>query len=320
MFITAEIGGTKIQVAAGNADGSIATTLRGRVDADKGSRGILEWFRENTRRLIEQKEAEGAVLEGIGVGFGGPIDSSTGRVLRSMQIEGWSDCDLKGWFEGNFHLPTFVYNDSSAAGWGEYVLGSGRGTKQFFYTNMGTGVGGALILDGRLFDGQGVGAGELGQTRVPDWTGDAPGAEDRLEELCSGLGIETRLHRPGYVPEDSLLLKLAGGDLGKIDCRMLAEAVRAGDPFACQELDHVARAMATGIANVLCLAQPERVAVGGGISLMGDILFDRLRPEVKRREFISNEGRYEVVPCELGEAIVLQGALLLAAEAYRSGR
>ena len=328
MLIAIEIGGTKLQLALGREDGTIVKTVRGRVKAEDGAQGILAWFDAQTSALLQEYgqmaadseggngQAEGPV-RAIGVGFGGPLETATGTVLKSVQIKGWDNFSLKKWFEDRFGIPTFVFNDSSAAGYGEYRIGSGRGTKQFFYTNIGTGIGGSLIVDGRLYDGQGVGAAELGHTRIPDWTSDQPGKDTELELLCSGQSVEKRLRSPHYIPSGSLLMQLCGGDVSTVTNQMLGEAVGAGDPFALEEIDRVAKSMAIAISNVLCLMQPEVIAVGGGFSLIGDPLIDRIRAHVKERDFICSEGRYRIVPCELGEAIVLQGALLLAAESLK---
>lgn len=314
MLVGVEIGGTKLQIALGNPDGSIVKTVRGKVNTNKGSKGILDWFKENLKELLQEQTSQGTKIDAIGVGFGGPLNSLTGTILKSVQIAGWGDFNLKAWFESMFHIQTFVFNDSSAAGYGEYILGSGRKTKQFFYTNIGSGVGGSLIIDGRLYDGQGLGAAELGQVRIPDWTSDVRGADNRLEALCSGWAIEQRLQKPGYVPNDSLLMEMCHGDVSILTSPMLGKAVAGKDAFALEEIHRVAKGMSMALADILCLIQPERIAVGGGVSLIGEPLFESIRKHVKEREFISNQDRYTIVQCELGEAIVLQGAILLAAE------
>ena len=151
MLIAIEIGGTKLQLALGREDGTIVKTVRGRVTAEDGAQGILVWFDAQTSALLQEYggggngQAEDPV-RAIGVGFGGPLETATGTVLKSVQIKGWDNFSLKKWFEDRFGIPTFVFNDSSAAGYGEYRIGSGRGTNQFFYTNIGTGIGGSLIV------------------------------------------------------------------------------------------------------------------------------------------------------------------------------
>ena len=311
MLAAVEIGGTKTQLALMETSGKIVKLLRGRVNKDEGSRGILNWIEENLTQLLEEAPDH---VEAIGVGFGGPIQTATGNVLKSVQIEGWSGFPLKKWFEEHFHLPSFIYNDSSAAGYGEYVIGSGNGKKLFFYTNMGTGIGGSLIINGEMFDGQGFGAAELGQLRVPDWTSGERDADTKLENICSGSATEQRLRKQGYVPKESILLQICEGDVSRLTGKMRGEALNAGDAFALEEIDRVAKTMSMALANLLCIMQVERIAIGGGFALIGEPLLEKIRKYTEERAFISNTGRYDIVPCETGEEIVLYGATLLAAK------
>lgn len=319
MVIGVEIGGTKQQIALGNADGTLIKTVRGKVDVKDGNTGILHWLKDNLEVMISEQQLNNTQIDAIGVGFGGPLDSKTGMLLRSVQVSGWDNFNLKNWFENTFSIPTYIYNDSSAAGWGEYVLGSGKGTRQFFYTNIGSGIGGSLIINGELYDGQGVGAGELGQSRIADWTAKEAGTDNRLEALCSGWAINNRLQTLNYVPQDSLMIQLCYNDISKLNCEILGKAVAENDDFAIRELNRVAKGMSMALATILCLFQPERIAIGGGVSLIGKPLFDMIRKHTKERQFISNEGRYDIVQCKLGEAIVLQGAVLLAAKELEKG-
>lgn len=314
-IIGVEIGGTKLQLAIGTPEGEIIEVVQGRVNKADGARGIRSWIKENLPPLLSRANQLGLRPAALGCGFGGPINTKPGRVLESVHIEGWSDFPLKDWFEDNFNLPATIANDTNAAAWGEYCNGSGRGTRYLFYTNMGTGVGGGLILDGKLYDGQGYGAAEFGQTYVPDWTSSEPGKPEKVENLCSGWNIEKRLRRPGYVPGDSKIWTLADGEVEKIDGRVLAEAARQGDAFALHEIDRVAYSMGIGIANVLCLTNVEKVAIGGGVSNMGNLLIEPIKKYAKQYEFLSSEGKYSIQKCELGDAIVLVGAILLAAQA-----
>jgi glucokinase len=112
--------------------------------------------------MTEQHLPSGDKLVAIGCGFGGPFNINKGQVITSVHIHGWQGFYLKDWFENTFSLPAFVDNDSNVAAWGEYCLGIGKGCQHFFYTNIGSGVGGGLIFDGKLFVGQGFGAGEFG--------------------------------------------------------------------------------------------------------------------------------------------------------------
>lgn len=312
MILGVEIGGTKLQLALGTPEGDILAFHQGQVDPARGGQGIRDWLVQAIPPFLEAHEPVFGPVAAIGCGFGGPLHTPSGRVLQSIQIEGWHDFPVRDWFEETFHLPATVDNDSNTAAWGEFKCGFGRGCRFFFYTNMGSGVGGGLVLDGKLHDGQGYGAGELGHTWVPDWTRSEPGKAEIIENLCSGWSIEKRLRTPGYVPEDSVLFAARAGATTKD----LAEAARDGDAFALEEVDHIAEAMGIGLANTLCLTGVERIAIGGGVAKMGKLLIDRIREYTKLHEFVSSTGHYEIAACELGDPIVLVGAILRAGERF----
>lgn len=310
--IALEIGGTKLQAALCPQPGVLETPLRHTVELDKGVPGILAWCNAALEQLEGTAAARGLNVSAIGVGFGGPIETATGSVFTSHQVSGWNGVSLRDALSAGGTRNVVVANDSSAAGWAEYVLGSGRGTRQFVYMNIGSGIGGALIIDGKLYDGQGFGAGENGHTYVPDWTSPTPGACEKLENLCSGWAIERRVRqwtlRPGTALHD-----LCGGNAAALTCAQLGAAAALGDAQASAELDAVADSVSIALANVLALLQPERIALGGGVSLIGAPLLNRIRTRLDARAFGPCRGRYTLVPCELEESVVLHGAALLAA-------
>lgn len=312
MLIGIEIGGTKLQVVLGDEKGNIHHLERGAVQKDWQSKEILNWVTETAKKLTNHAEQEGKKVKAIGIGFGGPVDSNDGKVLVSHQIAGWQGFPLRQWFEDIFHIPAILANDANSAGWAEFICGKGRGTRNFFYMNIGSGIGGALIIDGKLHDGQGYGAGEIGHTYIPDWTQEKSGSFDKLENVCSGWNIERRLQKEGYVPRESALWQKTNGNPQGYTCMLLGKCAEEGDTFACEELDRIAQSIGLAIANVITLFHPERIALGGGVSLMGDVLLNRIRTVVDKHVFTPFRNRYEIVPCELGESVVLVGALLLA--------
>ena len=307
-----EIGGTKLQAALGTEAGEILRTLRQAVDLERGVPGILDWCQAALLQLETEAQQLGAGVAAVGVGFGGPVETATGRVFTSHQVSGWNGVNLVEAFSDGGRRRVVVANDSSAAGWAEYRLGSGQGTRQFVYMNIGSGIGGALVLEGKLYDGQGFGAGEIGHTWVSDWSSREPGASEKLENLCSGWAIERRIRTGISLQPGTPLHALAGGDCARLTCAMLGEAAALGDAHAGEELDRVAESVAHALANVLALVQPERIALGGGVSLIGEPLIGRIRERLDGLAFGPCRGRYDVVPCLLGEAVVLHGALLLA--------
>jgi glucokinase len=316
--VAVEIGGTKLQAVRVACDGSLHGELRReRVNPACGAQGIMDWLDTTLPNLLAEG---GADIQAIAVGFGGPVHTATGTPLISHQVRGWEEQPLRHWLERRFQLRAFVFNDANAAGWAEYRLGVGRGTRHFVYMNIGSGIGGAFVLDGRLYDGQGRGAAEIGHTYVPDWQSAVPGSIIKLEDLCSGWAIERRMRAWPVPTPGTPLHTLCEGTPEALTCALLAEAARQGDPLARAEMDRVAGSVAIALANVIALVQPERIALGGGVSLMGEVLLNPLRTHLETLVFGPCRGRYELSPCALEENVVLAGAALLAfTELERSG-
>lgn len=313
LYLGVEIGASKHQIAIGDADGSILCAEQGKVVLEEGAQGILSWMKRNIPILLKREQEFGGKVIAIGVGFGGIIETSTGISLVSVQVEGWKNFNVKAWFENTFKLPAIILNDTVAGGFGEYLAGNGRKAKSFFYTNIGSGIGGVFIIDGKYYDGIGYGAAYFGHTYIPDCTSDIPGAMIKIENMCSGFGVERRLRKDGYVPDNSAIMRLCDGKRENIKCIMLENAAKAGDKFALEEVDRIARAFAIGLSNLITLFSPDCISIGGGVAKMGEMLLGPIRKYTDEFSFISAKGRYRIVRCKHEDDAVLVGAILFVA-------
>lgn len=311
-YLGVEIGCAKQQLAVVDGGGRILEKVSANVPHPRGAEDILAWLEEQAGRLLAARPDTAR----IGVGFGGPLETATGRVLMSVQVPGWKDFALKTWFEQRFGLETVVVNDTVAGGYAELKLGSGTASRVFFYTNIGSGIGGALFAGGRTWDGVGFGAAYLGNTYTADWTAESAGALCRIEALCSGPAIEARLRRPGYIPEDSALMRLCGGEIARADCRLLGMAAGAGDAFALEETARVGRTFGVGVATVVSLTGADTVAIGGGVANLGEILLGPMREAAEAYAFESARGRFRLVRCSLVTDNVPVGAALYARDGF----
>lgn len=293
MFLGIEIGGTKLQLGVGPGDGSLTGLCRLAVDVERGAHGIRKQIVRAVPQLLADAQRRTSEIQGIGIGFGGPVDEHRRCVIKSHQIPGWDDYPLAQWAEGEFKLPVSIGNDADVAGLAEARLGAGRGCNPVFYVTIGSGVGGGLIIDGRIMRGVGLGAAEVGHLRMRTAFGYVP-----LEELCSGWGIQNRTRRS--VPE-------------------LAERIRNGDTEAQVMLNEAWSYLAEGLCHVIALVCPQRIVIGGGVSLIGDLLFKPLRELVSSRVFRPFATCTDIVPAQLGEEVVVQGALLLARQLHEIG-
>jgi glucokinase len=181
VYLGVEIGGTKLQAGVCDQRGRLQTLARRLVQRKQGARAILRHLEEIIPSLLEAHH-----VRAIGVGFGGPVDFARGRVVRSFHITGWDGFLLRRWFEQCFELPVVVENDTNVAALAEAVIGAGRGQRKVFYSNVGTGIGGGLVIGGSLYNGR-FGAMEIGHTKML-----VDGKWMMLEALASGLSIERR--------------------------------------------------------------------------------------------------------------------------------
>ncbi len=314
LYLGIEIGCTKQQMAVCDAEGRIVEILGEKVPHPNGARDILEWLETHVRDMLTRHPETAR----IGVGFGGPLETATGRVLISVQVPGWKDFCLKQWFAERFGKETVVVNDTVAGGYAELKLGSGIHSGVFFYTNIGSGIGGALFVGDRNWDGTGFGAAYLGNTYTADWTAGRPGAVRRIEELCCGPAIEERLRTPGYVPRDSRLMELCGGDPAKADCRLLHRACEENDSFALEEIGRVARTFGIGVATVVSLFGADTISIGGGVAHFGEWLLAPMRASADEHAFISARGKFRIVQCAMVEDNVPVGAALYARDGFRT--
>src|SRR5262249_49862843 len=143
VFLGIEIGGTKLQLVLGGADAKILRRQRCTVDKSRGSEGIRDQIGDHLPALIGSDP-----IEAVGGGFGGPVDWRTGRICCSHQIEGWLDFELGSWLADLVKVPVRIDNDANTACLGEAMLGAGAGKNPVFYTTLGSGVGGGLVVNG----------------------------------------------------------------------------------------------------------------------------------------------------------------------------
>ena len=320
MYLGIEIGGTKLQLGVGSGSGGPLTALeRFDVDPRRGAEGIRQQIARIGRPLIEQY-----AIQRIGIGFGGPVDTASGRTIKSFQIEAWDNFPLCDWFRQNLGLPALLENDSNLAGLGEARFGAGKNARIVFYSNAGSGIGGALVIDGTLYEGgAGAAVAEVGHLRPGP---DAVNPDDNVESIASGWGIAARARarlseaRQEDRHANADLLEYCGGSIEQLSGKMVVEAVDRSNPLATEIFGHAIRTYGWALAQVVTLLAPNVLVLGGGIPQIGETLFlAPLRDEVERYVMGPLRGTYKIVPAALGEEVVVHGALALAAGHEQAG-
>jgi len=303
MYLGIEIGGTKLQIGLGDGLGTVTSLQRLVVNPQAGAAGIREQLLVTTEIVLRQAGLTRMQLHAAGIGFGGPVDDRTQRTIVSHQIDGWDDFPLAAWLSNYLGVPVALGNDADAAGLAEATCGAARGCDPVFYMNVGSGIGGALILGGRIHRGIGLGAGEVGHLWVDfsldtePWQPETEQEWSVLEHRASGWAIQ----KAGDQPNVPALLR----------------AVQAGDGRAQRVWVAARRRIALALSHVIALVCPQRIVIGGGVSLAPpDLFLEPLQDEVAQIVFRPFRSCYDIRVAALGEAVVVHGALLLARQQY----
>lgn len=301
-YLGIEIGGTKLPIVVGDGSAKILERQRLTVDRSKGGAGIREQIKRALAELIPA-----AKPSAIGVGFGGPVDWKTGRISCSHQIEGWTDFKLGDWLQSISGLPVRVDNDANTATLGEALHGAGVGFNPVFYVTLGSGVGGGLVVDGKIYHGARPGEAEIGHVRL-DRSGTI------VEQRCSGWAVDGKIRQLKAAEPDSLLAKLVGNSTGG-EARHLTSALDQGDTAAKRILKETAEDLAFGLSHVVHLFHPEAIVLGGGLSLVGEPLRAAVESALRSFTMEAFAPGPQIRLTALGEDAVPVGALELAKHA-----
>ena len=309
LVIGVDLGGTKI--AAGLVDGGgVVHERRERLTPTESQEALLDALEEAVAELL------GADVTAVGIGVPSIIDRTTGRALGSVNIP-LDDVDLGRRLTERFGLPAAIENDANAAALAEHRYGAGRGSMHMVMLTLGTGVGGGLILDGRLYRGAVGAAAELGHMTIdidgPPCQGLCPG-RGHLEALASGRATDLLARELAAARPDGDLGR-AAADGREVDARLAVDLAADGPGDARELLEKVGFNLGIGIANFVTIFNPEVVVLGGGFARAGDLLFEPARRVVAERTLPPARDVVRIVPALLGAEAGLIGAGLVGFEA-----
>lgn len=275
-----DIGGTKFTLAAFEGDRML---LRESCPTDRS--GGPDWMLGEVERILNTWCREHHFRpDRCGIGFGGPVEFASQTVILSTHVEGWARYPLIAEMERITGVRAITDNDANVGAFGEYLYGAGRGHDPLLYLTLSTGIGGGIVIEGKIYRGADSFAGEIGHINLlPEGPECLCGSHGCFERLCCGLWLERDYGRPAK----ELLLE--------------PEFVRAYVVY-----------LARGLKGALMLLNPARIVIGGGISKAGERLFAPLRQELDRQMTPWSRARRDVYPAELQDDSVLYGALALA--------
>lgn len=299
-FVGLDFGGTSIKAVAIDDEGSILGSDRIATPTE-GAESVLEAIYQISRSV-----AKDALITGVGIAVPGVVDMNAGVVKFIPNVPGaWNDRPLAAELSDRLQVPCALLNDARAATYGELKYGAGRDCRNFALLTVGTGIGGGIVLNGDLFLGSTGNAGEVGH-QIIDLHGPRCGCGGWGcgEVFASGSALAASAMRviTQGLGSAQALRSACGGDVGKMTARLVLETAAQKDPLACQLVKEEGVRLAAVISNLIVVLNPERIIVGGGVSLAGDLLLDEVRNSLNDRigRFLLC-GPVDIVPAELGD-------------------
>lgn len=287
-----DLGGTAIKLGRFSQDGTCLQSLTVPTPQPSTPEAVLAVMVD----AIAQVDSDNQTVA-IAVGTPGPADA-TGRIAKiAINLAGWHDVPLADWLEAKTGKPTIVANDANCAGLGEAWLGAGRCFQNFILLTLGTGVGGAIILDGKLFTGHQGAAGELGLISFnPDGPMCNSGNQGSLEQYASIIAIR---RRTGKEP---------------VELGALAEA---GDHQALTFWQEYGKDLGIGLTSLIYVLTPQAIVIGGGVSASFEFFLPAMQAEIEKRVMLTSRLDLQILPAELGNTAGMVGAAKLALQHHR---
>lgn len=325
LVVGIDLGGTQIRVAVLKG-----AELHSRVNLPTGENPtphrVIPRIHTAIQEALDSARISLDQIAGIGICVTGPLNSRTGVVFESPNLPGWNDVPLRSIFEEYYGLPIFIENDANAAALGEYIFGAGRGCKDMVYITVSTGIGGGVIIDGKLMTGTSGAAAELGHITI-DWKGERCncGNIGCLESIASGTAIarhanealargekvllstDNKSERAALSPNDEDLHSKYSLQ-PRADAKAVAEAAEAGIPAACAIIRDAAEGLGVGLVNIIHIFNPEMIILGGGLTQMGSLLTNPALQIVQERTMKGAYNALHIEPAQLGINTGLIGA------------
>jgi glucokinase len=305
-----DLGGTNMRTALLRPDGTILDRHKEDTHSTDGWRSVVSRLAENIERLQKTAIGKGFILAAAGVGAPGVIKMDKGIVVKSPNFPDWNNLPLKEELEKAVHIPVFVENDANAAALGEQWRGAGRGINSMIHLTLGTGVGGGIVLNNKIWQGADGMAGEIGHmTLIPDGRPCGCGNTGCLEMYASARGI-LQSYREAF--------EAAGTKpSAEITSEQIYQAARNGETAARRVMQEMGRMLGIGIANLINIFNPQMIVLGGGVKDAWPLFIDAVHEEIMRRAFRVPAERTKIVPSLLGDDAGMVGAAAVALQKIR---
>jgi glucokinase len=317
-----DLGGTKILGVLADEHGNVLSEHREPTLAAEGLDAVVDRLVAVIRGLTP----DGGV-DAIGVDVPAPVDTNKGILYAPPNLPGWSEKGVPliailrqklGWDE---QMPMLLINDANASALAEYRFGAGHEkvlghkVKHMIFLTVSTGIGGGVIVDGKLLLGGNGFAAELGHVVIDAYGYRCNcGNAGCLEAMASGTALAREASTIVAGQRETLIADLAGGDHTKVTAKMVVEAAQQGDPVGLELMEREAVLLSAGVVSFVHAFNPQLIVIGGGVSHAGDLLFTTLRTEVAHRVMAPFRGTYEIVPAVVGDKSAALGSVAAAHE------
>lgn len=298
-----DIGGTTVKLGIFQMDGTLLDKWEIPTDTTNSGAAILDDVATAISGKMKERNIEIKDVEGIGLGIPGPV---TKGIVKSCVNLGWGTFNVEDVLSEKTGLPVKAANDANVAALGEYWQGGGKGYKNAVMVTLGTGVGGGIIIDGKILDGAHGGAGEIGHMHVDDEETQACGCGNKgcLEQYASATGIVTMAKRKLKEETRQTVLR----DVDGITAKDIFDAAKAKDEVAAELVDKLCCILGKSIAGIACVVDPDVIIVGGGVSRAGDILIEGVKKYFLQYAFLAHR-EIKIVLATLGNDAGIYGCV-----------
>ena len=306
-----DLGGTTVKIAYFDETGMMLNKWEIPTVVEDSGKRILPDIAASILQFIEQKDIDRASIIGVGIGVPGPVDGK-GVVNKCINL-GWGVFNIAEELSRLVGFPVKAGNDANVAAMGEFWKGGGKGTENMIFVTLGTGVGGGIVVGGRLLHGSHGSGAEIGHLVLNRDETEKCGCGKRgcVEQYCSATGIVRLAHKALDASNEFSTLR----QHNPLTCKDIFDCGKAGDPLATQVLDQYYAYLGEFLANICDVIDPEAVVLGGGVSKAGQMLLDGVRPYFDRYAFHASKGARFVL-ASLGNDAGAYGAFKLVLDAY----
>lgn len=307
--IGVDLGGTNLRIAAVSPEGEILEKIALDTEVKEGRERVIEDMTGAVRDL--QGRMRGARLAGIGIGVPGVINLATGMIRQSPNLPGWNDFPVRDDIERQLNAPVILENDANAAALGEKWVGAGKSVSGLCILTLGTGIGGGIILDGRIWHGQDGMGGELGHMTIdPNGALCGCGNLGCIEAYASATAILRMAHAAIAVGRSPALCH-AAEEVGELTAEMIYITAQQGDRVAREIFELVGRSLGVAIGNLINTFNLPLYVLAGGVARGWDAFESYLLDEVQKRSVVYRATKTRIEPSQLGAEAGLLGAAYL---------